>query len=63
MAMAGKLLPDELWNEIAGLFPEYQLSPEGGRHPKENRVVLTAILFVLKTGIAWEDLPLEAFDC
>ena len=25
--------------------------------------MLTAILFVLKTGIAWEDLPLEAFDC
>jgi transposase len=25
--------------------------------------VLTAMLFVLKTGIAWEDLPTEAFDC
>jgi transposase len=61
--MASKLLPDELWNEIADLFPEHQQSPEGGRHPKEHRVVLTAILFVLKTGIAWEDLPLEAFDC
>lgn len=61
--MAGKLLPDELWNEIADLFPEHQQSPEGGRHPKEHRQVLTAILFVLKTGIAWEDLPLEAFDC
>jgi len=61
--MAGKLLPDELWNEIAHLFPEHVQSPEGGRHPKENRVVLTAILFVLKTGIGWEDLPQEAFGC
>lgn len=61
--MAGKLLPDELWNEIADLLPKHQQSPEGGRHPKEDRAVLTAILFVLKTGIAWEDLPLEAFDC
>lgn len=61
--MAGKLLPDELWNEIADLFPEHHQSPEGGRHPKEHRQVLTAILFVLKTGIAWEDLPLDAFDC
>ena len=61
--MAGKLLPDELWNEIAHLFPQHEQSPEGGRHPKSNRTVLTAILFVLKTGLAWEDLPLDAFDC
>jgi transposase len=61
--MAGKLLPDELWNEIAGLFPVYEPSPDGGRRPKADRLVLTAILFVLKTGIAWEDLPQDAFDC
>jgi len=61
--MAGQLLPDELWNGIADLFPAHQQSPEGGRHPKDHRVVLTTILFVLKTGIAWEDLPTEAFDC
>lgn len=61
--MAGQLLPDDLWDEIADLFPVHQQSPEGGRHPKAHRVVLTAILFVLKTGIAWEDLPAEAFGC
>ena len=61
--MAGRLLPDELWNEIELLFPEYEPSPKGGRHPKENRVVLAAILFVLKTGIGWKDLPTEAFGC
>lgn len=61
--MANQLLPDELWNEIAHLFPVHQQSPEGGRHPKSDRVVLTTILFVLKTGIAWEDLPTEAFGC
>jgi transposase len=52
-----------LWNEIESLFPKHVQSPEGGRHPKTDRAVLTAILFVLKTGIAWEDLPLDAFDC
>jgi hypothetical protein len=31
--MASQLLPDELWNEIEPLFPEYEPSPEGGRHP------------------------------
>jgi transposase len=59
--MSSRLLPDELWNEIEQLFPEYEASPDGGRPPKGTRTVLTAILFVLKTGIAWEDLPQEAF--
>jgi len=63
VAMASRLLPDDLWSEIAHLFPRHVQSLEGGRHPIEHRVVLTAILFVLKTGIAWEDLPLEAFGC
>lgn len=60
--MSSKLLPDELWNEIEQLFPEYEPSPDGGRPPKEARQVLTAVLFVLKTGIGWKDLPTEAFD-
>lgn len=59
--MSSKLLPDELWNEIEQLFPEYEPSPDGGRPPKEARQVLTAVLFVLKTGIGWKDLPTEAF--
>ena len=61
--MAGPLLADALWDEIADQFPVPEPSPDGGRHPIEPRAVLTAILFVLKTGIAWEDLPAEAFGC
>lgn len=57
--MAGKLLPDALWEEIEHLFPEHEVLPQGGRRPIPNRVVVTAILFVLKTGIVWEDLPQE----
>ena len=30
-----------------------------GRKPLDYRNVLTGILFVLKTGIAWDDLPAE----
>jgi transposase len=30
-----------------------------GRKPIDCRMVLTGILFVLKTGIAWDDLPAE----
>jgi transposase len=59
--MSSKLLPDELWNEIEPLFPVYRASPDGGRPPKGARQVLTAVLFVLKTGIGWKDLPTEVF--
>lgn len=57
--MSARLLTDELWNEIEPFFPTYEPSPWGGRPPAHCRMVLTCILFVLKTGIAWEDLPLE----
>jgi len=30
-----------------------------GRKPLDNRMILTGILFVLKTGIPWDDLPAE----
>jgi transposase len=59
--MSSQLLPDALWDEIEPLFPEYEPSPDGGRPPKEARRVLTAVLFVLKTGLGWKDLPTEAF--
>lgn len=57
--MSSRLLTDDLWNKIAHCFPVRHRSPLGGRPAADNRVVLTPILFVLKTGIAWADLPLE----
>jgi transposase len=56
--MTRVLLPDELWQEIEPLLPEPK--PRRfrfpGRKPLDRRKVLTGILFVLKTGIAWDDL-------
>lgn len=57
--MAKPLLPDELWEIIEPLLPKHTPSPKGGRPPIDDRQALTGILFVLKTGIAWEDLPQE----
>src|SRR5262245_59908792 len=57
--MPSQLVNDALWNEIEPLLPKYQPSPKGGRPPAENRTVFACILLVLKTDIAWEDLPLE----
>jgi len=57
--MAKPLVTDELWEVIEPLLPPVVISPLGGRPPVGNRQALTGILFILKTGIAWEDLPQE----
>jgi transposase len=57
--MAKPLLPDELWEIIEPILPRWTPSPEGGRPPLDDRKALTGILFVLKTGLPWEDLPCE----
>src|SRR4051812_43868174 len=59
--MARPLVSDALWERIQPLLP----SPKPrrfrypGRKPIDDRKALTGILFVLKTGINWEDLPQE----
>ena len=57
--MAKPLLPDELWAVIQPLLPPWQPSPRGGQPRLDDRRALLGILFVLKTGIGWEDLPCE----
>jgi transposase len=59
--MAKPLLPDDLWELIAPLLPppKPRRRRYPGRKPIDNRKALTGVLFVLKTGIPWEDLPQE----
>jgi len=57
--MAKPLLPDELWTRIEPLLPPEPPKPKGGRPRLDNRIALTGILFVLKTGCPWEYLPKE----
>jgi len=59
--MAKPLLDDELWQVIEPLLPPppARRRRHPGRKRIEDRQALTGILFVLKTGIAWEDLPQE----
>jgi transposase len=55
-----ELVSDELWNQIEPLLPPLPpRSPKGGRPRVEHRPALTGIVFVLKTGIPWQDLPTE----
>lgn len=57
---AKPLVLDELWARIE---PELPVIKRRTRYPGRKRIfdrqVLTGILFVLKTGIPWEDLPQE----
>ncbi len=59
--MAKPLLPDALWERIKPLLPppKPRRFRYPGRRPIGDRQALTGILFVLKTGINWEDLPQE----
>jgi transposase len=59
--MAKPILDDALWQWLEPLLPppKPRRSRFPGRKPLDNRQALTGILFVLKTGIPWEDLPRE----
>ena len=52
---------DALWDRIEPLLPPppRRRFHFPGRKPLDYRKVLTGILFVLKTGIAWDDLPAD----
>jgi transposase len=55
------LVTDALWERLRPLLPAppRRRFRFPGRKPLDYRKVLTGILFVLKTGIAWDDLPAE----
>jgi transposase len=59
--MAKPVLDEDLWGLIEPLLPppKRRRRRHPGRKPLGNRAALTGILFVLRTGIPWEYLPLE----
>ena len=59
--MARPILDETLWEIIEPLFPPPKKRRRRfpGRKPVDNRRALSAILFGLRTGLPWEDLPQE----
>jgi transposase len=55
------LVSDALWERLEPLLPPppARRFRFPGRQPLDYRKILTGILFVLKTGMAWDDLPAE----
>jgi transposase len=59
MARLRTQLTDERWAKIEPLLPKFKRSRKGGRKPVENRRTLEGILWVLRSGARWQDLPDE----
>ena len=59
--MSRLFVEDELWKLVEPLLPppKPRRFRYPGRKPLDNRAALTGILFVLKTGLPWNDLPRE----
>lgn len=59
------VVSDGLWERIEPLLPGRERRFRyPGRKPLDDRQVLSGILFVLHTGIAWEHLPQQlGFGC
>ncbi len=57
MARSGPLLTDAQWEKIAPLLPKPPKRRKAGRPPIENRRVLEGILWILRSGARWQDLP------
>jgi transposase len=56
-----RLVSDELWELVQPLIPPRPVAAAGrrGRPRVPDRAVLAGIVFVLRTGMAWNALPLE----
>jgi transposase len=59
MARYGRLLTDAQWEKIRPWLPKRPPRPRGGRPPSDNRQVLEGILWILRSGARWQDLPEE----
>lgn len=48
---------DEQWEKIKPFLPQRKRSRRGGRPPADDRACLEGILWVLRSGARWRDLP------
>jgi transposase len=58
--MSRKMLRDDQWQRIENLLPGK--ATDCGVTAKDNRLFIEAVLWVLRTGSPWRDLPGELGD-
>jgi transposase len=54
-----KRIPDDMWSQIAPLLGEEKAPGTRGRPPVPFRKVMDGMLYVLRTGAQWKELPKE----
>lgn len=54
-----RVLTDEQWQRLAPLLPQHPPSPKGGRPRADDRECLEGLLWLLRTGARWQDLPAD----
>jgi transposase len=54
-----RVLTDEQWERIAPHLPVHPASPKGGRPRADDRECLEGILWLLRSGARWQDIPVD----
>jgi transposase len=54
-----RVLTDDQWQRVAPHLPEHRPSPKGGRPRADDRECLEGILWLLRTGARWQDIPVD----
>jgi transposase len=57
--MTKRVLSDEQWWRIAPHLPQHRPSAKGGRPRANDRECLEGILWLLRTGARWQDIPVD----
>lgn len=50
-------LTDKQWKKLESLLPEPEQSIKGGQHPAPNRACLEGLLWLLRSGARYKDVP------
>ena len=48
---------DRMWARVHPLLPRRVPGPKGGRPPADDRACFAGIVYVLRNGVRWNDLP------
>ena len=54
-----RVLTDAQWQRIASHLPEHPPSPKGGRPRADDRECLEGVLWLLRSGARWRDMPVD----